>query len=112
MAFRDATDRLPGGTPRRPPGRKATGWEDRKGLGGAILGVMTKSAVTRRHLPASPFRIPVAPPVENFEVGDRVTHDVYGLGRIIGVEDEVAVLADFGSRQVRIIKPYSKVTKL
>jgi len=43
---------------------------------------------------------------------DQVTHDKYGLGRVIGVEDEIAVLVDFGSRQERITTPDSKLTKL
>ncbi|GAB3957811.1 hypothetical protein GCM10028832_15270 [Streptomyces sparsus] len=45
-------------------------------------------------------------------MGNRVTHDVHGLGRVIGIEDEVAVLVDFGSLQKRITTPYSKMTKL
>jgi hypothetical protein len=73
---------------------------------------MTKPAVTRRFLPSSPFNAPAAPPPEQFTLGDRVTHDQFGLGRIIGVEDEIALLVDFGSRQVRIIKPYAKLSKL
>ncbi|BDH14580.1 hypothetical protein HOK021_57590 [Streptomyces hygroscopicus] len=45
-------------------------------------------------------------------MGDRVTHDEHGLGRVIGIEDEVAVLVDFGSVQARIMSPYSKLAKL
>jgi hypothetical protein len=71
------------------------------------------SAATRRHLPTSPFKAPpAAPPVEQFSVDDRVTHDRYGLGVVISVEDEVAVLVDFGSRQERITTPYAKLFKL
>ncbi|MET8681482.1 hypothetical protein ABZW18_28855 [Streptomyces sp. NPDC004647] len=73
---------------------------------------MTKPAMTRRHLPTSPFNVPAARPIELFAVGNRVTHDQYGVGRVIGVEDGIAVLVDFGSRQERIAKPYSKMTKL
>ncbi len=70
-------------------------------------------AVTRRYLPGSPFNVPiVVRPVEHFAVQDQVTHDKYGLGRVIGVEDEIAVLVDFGSRQERITTPDSKLTKL
>ncbi len=43
---------------------------------------------------------------------DQVTHDKYGLGVVIGVEEEVAVLVDFGTQQERITTPYSKLTKL
>ncbi|MDH6132162.1 MULTISPECIES: hypothetical protein [Kitasatospora] len=47
-------------------------------------------------------------------MGDRVSHDQYGLGRTIAVEGdgEIAVLVDFGSRQVRITKPFAKLFKL
>ncbi|MCA2228104.1 hypothetical protein AB0L53_51025 [Nonomuraea sp. NPDC052129] len=70
------------------------------------------SAATRRHLPTSPFKPPPpAPPVEQFSMHDQVSHDRYGLGRVIGVEDE-AVLIDFGSRQERITTPYAKLIKL
>jgi hypothetical protein len=69
--------------------------------------------VIRRPLPGSPFNVPtVARPVEHFAVSDRVTHDTYGLGLVIGVEPDVAVLVDFGPRQVRIVAPYSKLGKL
>ncbi|MFF0012628.1 hypothetical protein [Streptomyces sp. NPDC005374] len=73
---------------------------------------MTKPAAQKRHLATSPFKAPVAPAPKHFEVGDQVTHDMYGLGRVIGVEDGIAVLVDFGSSQMRIPSPYSKMTKL
>ncbi|WP_030803075.1 MULTISPECIES: hypothetical protein [unclassified Streptomyces] len=73
---------------------------------------MTKPAAARRHLSSSPFKPPVTPPLKHFASGDRVTHDEYGLGRVIGIEDEVAVLVDFGSLQARIVSPYAKLTKL
>ncbi|HEX3925028.1 MAG TPA: hypothetical protein VHY31_22285 [Streptosporangiaceae bacterium] len=41
-----------------------------------------------------------------------MTHDRYGLGVVVGVEEEVAVLVDFGSQRERITTPYSKLTKL
>jgi hypothetical protein len=70
-------------------------------------------AAARRYLPNSPFNVP-APvrPVETFAVNDQVTHDKYGLGVILGVEDEVAVLVDFGPQQLRIPVPCAKLTKL
>ncbi|GAA4558536.1 hypothetical protein GCM10023193_13390 [Planotetraspora kaengkrachanensis] len=43
---------------------------------------------------------------------DRVSHDRYGLGVVISVEEGAAVLVDFGSRQERIPAPYSKLVKL
>ncbi|WP_042800629.1 CarD family transcriptional regulator [Streptomyces sp. C] len=72
---------------------------------------MSKSAAPRRHLPSSPFRAPVEPPVRRFDVGDRVSHDQHGLGRVIGVEEE-AVLVDFGSVQKRVLSPYGKMSVL
>jgi hypothetical protein len=68
--------------------------------------------VTRRHLPSSPFQAPVAAPIEHYAVHDRVTHDQYGLGTVIGVEEDIAVLVDFGPRRERIVSPYNKLSKL
>ncbi|NJP50433.1 hypothetical protein HCJ93_10205 [Streptomyces sp. SBST2-5] len=73
---------------------------------------MTKPAASKRHLPTSPFKAPVAPTPKHFATGDQVTHDVYGLGRVLGVEDGVAALVDFGSARMRILSPYAKMTKL
>jgi len=68
--------------------------------------------MNKRHLPTSPFQAPAAPSHKQFAVGNRVTHDVYGLGRVTGVEDGIAVLVDFGSLQTRIMSPYTKLTNL
>jgi hypothetical protein len=71
------------------------------------------SAVTRRYLPSSPFKPPPPPPpVEQYAVHDLVTHDRYGLGRVILVEDDAAVVVDFAPRMVRILTPFAKMTKL
>ncbi|WP_329457027.1 CarD family transcriptional regulator [Streptomyces sp. NBC_01497] len=72
---------------------------------------MTKPAAPKRFLPTSPFKAPVAPDPKHFAVGDQVTHDMYGLGRVVGIEG-VAALVDFGSAQMRILSPYAKMTKL
>jgi hypothetical protein len=70
-------------------------------------------AATRRYLPGSPFNTPpVVRPVEQYALHDQVTHDRYGLGVVIGVEGEIAVLVDFGTQRERITAPYSKLTKL
>lgn len=66
----------------------------------------------RRHLPTSPFAAPVPRPVEQFAARDQVTHDKYGLGVVIAVEDQVAVLVDFGAHRERIPSPFAKLTKL
>ncbi|MBT2544662.1 hypothetical protein J7E99_29150 [Streptomyces sp. ISL-44] len=73
---------------------------------------MTKSAVPRRHLPSSPFKAPVEQPIRQFSVGDRVTHDEHGLGRVVGIEEGIAVLVDFGSVQKRVLSPYTKMAAL
>ena len=61
----------------------------------------------------SPFGPPTAaPPAEQFAVLDQVTHDTYGLGRVIGVEVDTALVVSFGSYRARIPTPCSKLTKL
>jgi hypothetical protein len=70
-------------------------------------------AETRRYLPGSPFNAPAPPPpAETFAVHDQVTHDKYGLGVIVGVEDDIAVLVDFRPQRLRIPVPCAKLTKL
>ncbi len=79
-----------------------------------ILQGMTKSVAVRRVLPTSPFKARIEAPRKHFAVGDRVTHDTYGLGRAVGVEgdSDIAVLVDFGSRRERITQPYTAMFKL
>ena len=72
---------------------------------------MSPSAGRRRTLVHSPFQPQPAAPVPTFEVDDRVTHDRYGLGRVVGVE-EAAVTVDFGAQTVRIVSPFHKLEKL
>ncbi len=70
-------------------------------------------ATSRRYLSTSPFAPrPADPPAEQFAAQDQVTHDKYGLGRVVLVEDETALVVDFGSRQIRILTPCAKLTKL
>jgi hypothetical protein len=71
-------------------------------------------AATRRHLPTSPFNVPhVDEPVEQFAEHDRVTHDRYGLGSVVSVEDDAAAITvDFGSRLIRLAIPCAKLSKL
>ena len=73
---------------------------------------MSSSAGSRRHLASSPFKPPVPEVVQTFEVGERVTHDAYGLGRVVTVEGEAAVVVDFGSSRVRLPRPFAKLHKL
>jgi len=73
-------------------------------------------ALPRRPLPDSPFKAaePAVPPSEpeRYSVNDKVTHDKYGLGTIIGVEEGVGVLVDFGSHKQRLRTPCAKLVKL
>jgi hypothetical protein len=71
----------------------------------------TRSTAQRRHLPSSPFKPEPEPVIELFALADRVTHDEYGLGRVVG-QEATAVTVDFGSCTVRIISPFRKLTKL
>ncbi len=70
-----------------------------------------RSAGQRRHLASSPFQPQPEQAVEEYAVEDRVTHDRYGLGRVVGVE-ESAVTVDFGAQTVRIVSPFHKLEKL
>jgi hypothetical protein len=70
-------------------------------------------AATRRFLPTSPFKPPPPlPPAEEFAVQDQVTHDTYGLGRVISLDGDTSVVVDFGTRKVRITTPCVKLSKL
>jgi hypothetical protein len=70
-------------------------------------------AASRRFLPTSPFKPPPPPPpAEHFAVEDQVTHDKYGLGRVVSITDNTALIIDFGPRLVRIMMPCSKLVKL
>jgi hypothetical protein len=69
----------------------------------------------RRTLAGSPFappeRIPTAS--EHVAVGDRVTHDRLGLGRVVRLVDDDKVVVDFGHEDgtVRAVS-HVKLTKL
>ncbi|MBG6092797.1 hypothetical protein [Actinomadura viridis] len=68
---------------------------------------------SRRHLPTSPFSPPpAAPSVQDFVLHDQVTHDKYGLGRVVEVDPGRSALVDFGPQRVRIVAPYAKLFKL
>ena len=64
-----------------------------------------------KHLASSPFKPAAEPVVESFEVGDRVTHDLYGLGTVTHL-DSYAVTVDFGAQSARIPHPYPKLHHL
>ena len=71
------------------------------------------SGRNRRFVIGSPFeRTEPEPVAEQYAVQDQVTHDRYGLGRVVTVEGETALVIDFGSRLMRIKLPCAKLTKL
>lgn len=72
---------------------------------------MTTSRTGRKHLASSPFAPKPEPVIEVYNVGDKVCHDLYGMGRVIGCEAH-AVSVDFGARTVRIPSPYPKLQHL
>ena len=75
--------------------------------------VNSNSAGNRRYLPSSPFKPPPEPPpVERYALDDLVTHDKYGLGRVVEVEGDTAVIVDFAPRTVRILAPFARMIKL
>lgn len=71
----------------------------------------TSSAHPRPRHANSPFQPRIEPEIELFVVNDRVCHDSYGLGRVVGV-DAGGATVDFTSKTVRIETPFRKMTKL
>jgi hypothetical protein len=71
----------------------------------------TRPAGAPRRPSTSPFRDRPAPVIEIYEVGDRVTHDKFGLGMVVDREP-AAVVVDFGSQRTRVASPFTRLTKL
>jgi hypothetical protein len=76
-----------------------------------MLEEMTTSAGPRRHLATSPFQPDPEPTIEQFAINDLVSHDSYGMGRVIHVEAS-AVTVDFRPQTVRVVSPYRKMTRI
>jgi hypothetical protein len=74
----------------------------------------TFRAGSRRNLPGSPFNVPEAPapPAVSYAPQDLVTHDKYGLGAVVSVQEGIAVTVDFRSHTRRISIPCTKMTRL
>ena len=72
---------------------------------------MKSQPARRRHLASSPFQPDPEPVIERFECGDLVSHDSYGVGRVVGAEAH-AVTVDFRTQTVRIPSPFHKMAKL
>lgn len=75
------------------------------------MAVMTTLPQRRRHLSSSPFQPAPEPVIQRFEPGDRVSHDSYGMGRVVSTEP-AAVTVDFGTQTVRITSPFRKLALL
>jgi hypothetical protein len=75
------------------------------------MDTMATPARPRRHLASSPFQPDPEPTIEDYAVDDMVSHDSYGLGRVIHV-DEAAVTVDFRDRTVRVPTPFHKMSRL
>jgi hypothetical protein len=72
-----------------------------------------RAGPARRYLPGSPFNTPVPEePAESYEPRDLVSHDKYGLGSVLDVEGEGAVVIDFGTHRRRITLPCARLIKL
>jgi len=71
----------------------------------------TASGSKRRHLASSPFPPAPEPIIEEYALDDHVSHDAYGVGRVVGL-DATAVTVDFGAQTVRIKSPFSRMSKL
>jgi hypothetical protein len=72
---------------------------------------MANPVARRRHLASSPFQREAEPVIEKYAVGDRVSHDSFGMGRVTSVEAD-AVTVDFRSHTRRISSPFHKMAKL
>lgn len=73
----------------------------------------SRAGPARHYLPASPFNATGAEePPECYEPRDLVSHDKYGLGRVLDVEGGTAVVVDFGTHRRRITLPCPKLVKL
>ena len=71
----------------------------------------TSSVNPRPRHASSPFQPHREPKIEQYLLDDRVSHDSYGLGRVVGV-DAGGATVDFSSKTVRVTAPFRKMTKL
>jgi hypothetical protein len=72
---------------------------------------MTISGGKRRRLATSPFQPDPEPTIEQYALNDLVSHDSYGMGRVIQLE-VAAVTVDFRPQLVRIPSPYLRMARL
>ena len=88
-------------------GTGATQWAHTRGM-------RSRGTGTTRALPGSPFNQPPAVAiVASYAMSDRVSHDRYGLGTVVGTENgNAAVLVNFGPKVLRVALPTTKMVKL
>lgn len=67
---------------------------------------------SRKHLASSPFPPPEEVDHPTYSVGERVCHETFGLGRVVGVEGTTALSIDFGSFTRRITLPTPRLFAL
>ena len=65
----------------------------------------------RRHLSSSPFRPAPVPDIEEFSVGDRVSHLRHGLGVVVATTPATVTLR-FESGVIRVNSPFDRLTRL
>lgn len=65
----------------------------------------------RRHLANSPFSPAPTPDVEQFAVGDRVSHLRHGLGVVVATSADTVTL-QFASGAVRVKSPFERLTRI
>lgn len=68
-----------------------------------------------RHLPNSPFnaaREAARPRQETYEIGDRVTHDRLGLGRVTGFDGDTGLHINFGGVTYRVSTSTTKLHRV
>ena len=77
-------------------------------------GMRSRATGTTLALPGSPFnRQPAVAIVASYAMSDRVSHDRYGLGTVVGTENgNAAMLVDFGPKVLRVALPTTKMVKL
>jgi hypothetical protein len=76
-----------------------------------MLERMSTPAGRRRHLATSPFKPDPEPTIEQYAINDLVSHDSYGMGRVIQLE-ETAVTVDFRNQTVRVLSPFHKMARI
>ena len=73
---------------------------------------MTKPTPPRRYHASSPFQAPPEVPVEVFEVGARVLHESFGLGRILSMHGTTSAQVDFGDHVAHVALPTRAMSNL